>query len=129
LTLLRGNNVASTYVATLAADGTHAVDKRRLTLDENENDPFAWTPDSKAVLLSSDRNGTMELFKQGVDQTVAENLMTSAQQLLQPKVTPDGSEILYISAPKYPAERSQSSIFAIPTAGGVPRLVLKDVNI
>lgn len=71
----------------------------------------------------------MELLRQGVDQTMAENLMTSAEQLLQPKVTPDGSEILYISAPKYPAAQSESSIFAIPIAGGVPRLVLKDVNI
>jgi hypothetical protein len=45
-------------------------------------------------------------------------------------VTPDGSEILYVSAPSQTADaETASSIFAIPILGGAPRLVLKDVNI
>jgi len=60
---------------------------------------------------------------------LAENLMTSAEQLLQPRVTPDGSEILYISSSKATDVETPSSIFAIPVGGGTPRLVLKDVRI
>lgn len=129
LTFLRENTVASAYIGSLAPDGTHLLANRRLTLDENQNDPFAWTPDSKAVLFNSNRNGTPQIFKQAIDQPLAENLMTSAEQLLQPRVTPDGSEILYIATSKSGDPETLSSIFAIPIAGGTPRLVLKDVRI
>jgi len=44
-------------------------------------------------------------------------------------VTPDGSEILYVSTPQTAGVETASSIFAIPILGGAPRLVLKDVNI
>lgn len=129
LTFLRENSVSSVYIGALAPDGTHLLANRRLTLDENENTPFAWTPDGKAVLFSSDRNGTSAIFKQVTDQPLAESLTTSAELLKQPRVTSDGSEILYISTPKSASLETQSSLFAIPIGGGTPRLVLKDVGI
>jgi Tol biopolymer transport system component len=129
LTFLRENSVSSTYLAALTPDGTQLLKHRRLTLDENENNPFAWTPDGKAVLFSSDRNGTSAIFKQFTDQPLAERLTTSAEQLKQPRVTPDGSEILYISTPKSASLETPSSLFAMPIGGGPPRLVLKDVGI
>ena len=95
---LRGNWLPSVYVATLAADGGSCSHTRRLTLDENENIPWSWTPDSKAVLFSSDRNGTREIFRQAIDQPLAESLVTSEDHVSQPRITPDGSEIVYISA-------------------------------
>ena len=55
--------------------------------------------------------------------------MTGAEQLSQPRLTPDGSEILYISTPKSAGPETLSSIFAIPISGGTPRFVLKDVGI
>jgi DNA-binding winged helix-turn-helix (wHTH) protein/Tol biopolymer transport system component len=129
LTFTRENTVSSVYIGALTRDGTHLVGNRRLTVDENQNLPFAWTPDSKAVLFSSNRNGTSELFKQVTDQPLAESMMTSAEELLQPRVTPDGSEILYISTPKSADLKTPSSILAIPIAGGTPRRVLQDVGI
>ena len=119
----------SVYVGALAAHGTRLLAKKRLTLDESASMVFSWTPDSKAVLINSNRNGTPEIFKQATDQLVAESLMTSAEQLSQPRVTPDGSEILYISAPKSSGPETPTSIFAIPIGGGTPRLVLKDLRI
>lgn len=119
----------SVYIGSLASDGTHLLAKRRLTLDESVSIPFSWTPDNKAVLLSSDRNGTPEIFKQAVNEPLAETLVASADQLSQPRVTPDGSEILYISTPKSAGPEASSSIFAVRIGGGVPRLVLKDVGI
>jgi Tol biopolymer transport system component/DNA-binding winged helix-turn-helix (wHTH) protein len=129
VTYLRGNLAPSTYIATLDSAGDRIVSKRRLTLDENENDAFAWTLDGKSVLISSDRNGTLEIFKQGLAQSIPENLVTSHEQLLQPKLTPGGSEILFISAPKASASETQSALFVMPIVGGAPRMVLKDVNI
>jgi Tol biopolymer transport system component/DNA-binding winged helix-turn-helix (wHTH) protein len=119
----------SVYIGTLAPDGAHLLANRRLTLDENANEPSSWTPDSKAVLFTSDRNGTSEIFKQATDQPLAENLTSGAQDLWQPRLTPDGSEILYVSTPQPSGSETLSSIFAIPVVGGTPRLVLQDINI
>jgi Tol biopolymer transport system component len=126
---LRGNWLPSVYVATLSEERRHLLAHRRLTLDENENIPSAWTADSKAVLFTSDRNGTREIFKQDIDQPVAQRLVSNADQLSQPRVTPDGSELLYISTPRPDDPERLSSIFAIPMGGGTPRLVLQDSRI
>src|SRR5262249_56886783 len=119
----------SVYLGSLAPDGAHLLAKRRLTLDESVSIPSSWTPDSKAVLFNSDRNGTPEIFKQGVNELLAESLVTSADQASQPRLTPDGSEILYISTPKSGNLEAPSSIFAVPIDGGAPRLVLNDVGL
>ena len=119
----------SVYIGALAPDGAHLLANRRLTLDESANAPFSWTPDSKTVLFSSDRNGISEIFKQATDQPLAESLMTGAKQLWQPRMTPDGSEILYVSTPQSSDPETLSSIFAIPRTGGTPRLVLQDAII
>jgi WD40 repeat protein len=126
---LRGNWLPSVYIRTLTADATHLLANRRLTLDENENISWSWTPDGTAVLFSSDRNGAREIFKQAIDQPLAESLVSSADQVSQSRVTPDGSEILYISTPKSDSPETRSSIFAIPIHGGTPRLILRDVGI
>ena len=65
LIFLGGNWLPSVYIGTLSADGTSLLANKRLTLDENENIPSSWTPDSKAVLFTSDRNGIREIFKHG----------------------------------------------------------------
>ncbi|HEX4770690.1 MAG TPA: winged helix-turn-helix domain-containing protein [Bryobacteraceae bacterium] len=130
LVFLRGDWLSSVYLGAWSADGIHVVANRRLTLDENENIPTAWTPDSKAVLFSSDRNGRREIFKQPIDQNLPENLASSSSDdLSHPTLTPDGSEILYISTPKTQSPETRSSILAIPSAGGAPRKVLSDFRI
>jgi Tol biopolymer transport system component/DNA-binding winged helix-turn-helix (wHTH) protein len=129
LILLRDNWSPSVYIGMLSADDTQLLAHRRLTLDESVNLPFSWTPDSKAVLFTSNRNGNFEIFKQDIDQPLAESLVSSADQVSQPRVTPDGSEILYVSTPKLPSPETPFSVFAIPVHGGVPRLVLKDSGI
>jgi len=129
LIFLRDNGAPTAYIGTLAADGTTLIAYKRLTLDESVSIPTSWTSDGTAVLFSSDRNGTPEIFKQATDQPLAENLVTATEQLLIPRVTYDGLELLYISTPKSVTPGKPSSIFAVPIAGGTSRLVLKDVNI
>ena len=129
LIFLGENWSLSIYIGTLAADGIQLLAHKRLTLEESASVPTSWTPDSTAVLFYSNRNGNFEIFKQSTDQPLAESLVGAADQLSEPRVTPDGSEILYIAAPKAAAPEAPSSIFAIPICGGTPRLVLKDVGI
>ena len=117
------------YIGTLSGDGKQLLATRRLTLEDSADSPCSWTPDSKAVLFMSDRNGTPEIFNQAIDESLAESVVTGPDQLTQPRVSPDGSEILYISTPRVASPETLSAIFAIPIRGGAPRLVLKDVDI
>ena len=78
---------------------------------------------------SSDRNGTLEIFKQAIDEPLAESVVAGPDQMILPRLSPDGSEILYISGPSQASPDTPCAIFAIPIRGGAPRLVLKDVGI
>jgi hypothetical protein len=46
------------YVGELEENGTRMKPPKRLTFDDHYDAPSAWTPDSKAVLFSSDRKAT-----------------------------------------------------------------------
>ena len=50
---------SNVYVGELKAGGTNLTTPRRLNLDDNNDNPTAWTSDSRAVLFSSDRNGSL----------------------------------------------------------------------
>jgi hypothetical protein len=54
------------YLSELAPGGSRMNPPRRLTNDEAFDVPTAWTPDSKAALFQSDRNGTWGIFKQEI---------------------------------------------------------------
>jgi len=129
LAFLRENSLSSVYVGALSSDGAQLLDKRKLTLDENQNIPSAWTHDGKAILFHSNRNGISQIFKQAIDQPLPEGIVSSSEELRQPRLSPDGTEIIYISTPKNADLNSTSSIFAVPIMGGPPRLILRDSNI
>ena len=129
LIFLRGDSLPSVYIGKLSQDGTRLLENKRLTLHESENIPWAWTPDGRSVLFSSDRNGTREIFRQAIDQPVPESLAASSEHLTEARLSPDGTEILYLSTPRPANPEGLSSIFAMPIGGGTPRLVLKDSQI
>jgi hypothetical protein len=129
ISFLSEHQSPSVYIGTLAPDGARLLANKRLTLDESANAPTSWTPDSKAVLFHSDRNGTLQIFKQSIDVPLAENLMAGAQDLWQPRLTPDGSEILYVSTPQSSSSETLSSIFAIPITGGTLSLIVQGISI
>jgi len=54
-----------------------------------------WTPDSQAVMFSSNRDGTYKIFRQGIDQVVPE-VLVEGHSLFQPRVSPNGKEVLYL---------------------------------
>ena len=54
------------------------VNPRRFTLDDSNDLATNWTPDSKAILFNSDRNGTFDIFRQSLDSTVAEPIPAQA---------------------------------------------------
>lgn len=109
--------------------GTHRFSEpRRLTPDANDNGAGAWTPDSKAVLFVSNRNGAWTLFKQRIDETTPEAL-AEGPSLSLPRVSADGSQALYLSVSRPGDASFPASLMSKPLAGGPPRVVLEEKGI
>ena len=72
LLMVRGHWQSDVYVGELESNGARLTGARRLTQDDRTDWPGAWTPDNQAVVFHSDRNGTFDIFKQGIQDRSAE---------------------------------------------------------
>ena len=116
------------FIAEFDKNTRHLSAPHRLTLDENENIPFAWTPDSKSAFFASNRTGTWKIFKQPIDQTTAE-LVVEGTKVFMARLSVDGSAILYLEGygPENPS--IPVSIMRKKLAGGAPQEVLRQTAI
>ena len=115
------------YVGELDAKGTHLNNTRRLTLDEHFEWPERWTPDSRAVVFWSERNGNWDIFKQTLDKdATAELLPLGSEPKWYASFSPDGQWILYMALPeaRSPGGSIPVRIMRVPVSGGPPQLVL-----
>jgi Tol biopolymer transport system component len=115
LALIKASSQSDVYISELQASGTRLATPRRLTLDERNDWPRAWTPDSKAVLFDSDRNGQWHIFKQGIDQTSAEIVVAGPDDENLQGLSPDGAWVFY-SIRSNPPARVQ--LMRTPLSGG-----------
>jgi DNA-binding winged helix-turn-helix (wHTH) protein/Tol biopolymer transport system component len=104
-------------------EGGKLGNPRRLTLDERYNIPFAWTPDSKAVIFNSDRSGTFSIYKQGLDQQVPELIPTGSENIQVARAAPDGAWLNYTAL--FPAESNTVRMMRVPLAGGAPQRIFE----
>jgi hypothetical protein len=104
---------------------------RRLTLDQSAAAiPVDWTADSKAVVLLSVRNEKGGLYKQRVDETTPEPLFYFRKALeVFPRLTGDGSEILYAETDRPNDPNAPVSLMAVPISGGTPRVILSEPGV
>ncbi|MBV9296690.1 MAG: serine/threonine-protein kinase, partial [Acidobacteriaceae bacterium] len=124
LVFLKRTSQDQIYLGELGAGGTRMNPPRRLTNDEANDVPYAWMPDSKAVLFYSDRNGTEGVFKQGIGEDGAQPVITGPQQAVFPRLSADGAWILYVARPKGVADTS-NRLMRIPVGGGALQAVLE----
>ena len=117
------------YITELNAQRTRVTEPRRLTLDERYDYPYTWTPDGKAILFTSDRDGPFHIFKQAADQATPELLGGGKEQLGIPRLTPDGSSILYSITPKLGETARNVRLMRVPLTGGPPEFVLEGPGI
>jgi hypothetical protein len=77
LVFLKGRLRIDVHVGELGNDGSSLTPPRRLTLDNRGlgSAPGAWSRDSRAILFSSDRNGRFELFRQGLNESLAQRMV------------------------------------------------------
>jgi Tol biopolymer transport system component len=97
LAFLKLNYQMNVYIAELAAGGARLTTPRRLTLDERDSSPNAWTSDSRAVLIWSNRNGSLQVLMQSINQQTAELVVGGPEGAWMPRTTPDGKSIVYVN--------------------------------
>ena len=112
------------YVAELQASGALA-EPQRLTLDDRKDFPYDWTTDNKSVIFTSDRTGTFCIYKQSIDQTMPELLLSGNQQLMGPRLSPDGTRILYLMNPNWGDPNFAVPLMTMPLAGGASREIAR----
>jgi len=124
LLLWRDNLSPTVFLADIDSHGGEFKSLRRLTFDNNANVVTAWTPDSRAVVFSSNRHGTYKLFRQAIDQAIPE-VLVEGRSILQARLSPDGKELFYLAG-YFPDDSTQpTSLMAIPIGGGAPRVILQ----
>ncbi|HEY6293442.1 MAG TPA: protein kinase [Terriglobia bacterium] len=124
LTVTKETYQAQVYLGELAAGGTRMNPPRRLTNDEANDFPCAWTADSRGVLFVSDRNGTPGIFKDGITQDTAESVVSGPQDAGCPRISADGAWMMYPEYPKTIGPSTPVPLMRIPANGGVPEHVL-----
>ena len=108
------------YIAKLLTSGALA-EPQRLTLDDRQDLPFDWTPDNKSVIFISDRTGTFSVYKQSINQTMPELLLSGNLQFMGPRLNPDGTQLLYLMNPNWGDPNFEVPLMSIPLAGGASR--------
>jgi len=119
---------ASTYISELS-EGNRLSTPLRLTLDDWKDIPFAWTPDSRAVIFVSDRDGPFHIYKQLIDQAVPELLVGGNEQANIPRLAPDDSTLIYVSWPKQGEATAPTRIMRVPVVGGPSQTVVRGQGI
>ncbi|HMD85193.1 MAG TPA: protein kinase [Terriglobia bacterium] len=125
LAVTKATDQAHVYVGELEGGGRRLKNPRPLTREESWDSLCHWMPDGKAVLFVSNRNGTWGIYKQGLDQTTAQPVVTGPDYKDEAVVSPDGSWILYLSTAPGSTATTPVRIMRVPTSGGAPQLVLE----
>lgn len=114
------------YLGEMANAGNELKTPQRLTLDDRIDWPGGWTQDGKSVLFYSDRNGTFDIFKQGVGERNPESVVTGNEEKWAPQMSPDGKWILYMQWPKAPegAPVPPGKMMRTPVGGGPSEAVM-----
>ena len=129
IALIRYKSQLDVYVAEFSAKGPKLNTPRRLTIDDADDIPFDWTPDSKAVLFTSSRTGANNIFRQRIDDTTAEMLVFGSEDKTICRLSPDGTQILYVVPPDPGKTSDAVRLMRAPLAGGPSTLVLETNNL
>jgi len=112
------------YLGELAAGGMRMKPPQRLTNSEANEWPTAWTSDSKAMWIASNRNGTYSIYKQGISQQTSEPVITGLPDIPFFRLSADAAWILFVASPNNPVP-----LMRVPVSGGLPQLVLEIRNL
>ena len=119
MAILRQASQTDVYLTEVDHRNKQLSTPRRLTLDERDDWPTAWTADGKSVVFVSDRDGPMQIYRQAIAETQPELLVGGSNNItLWPLSSPDGLSVLYGFGPKPGEPPDNSHLMRVPIAGG-----------
>jgi DNA-binding winged helix-turn-helix (wHTH) protein/Tol biopolymer transport system component len=128
LVFQRSTPQTTVNVADIEANGTHLSPARHLTVNEYSNAAETWTPDSRAVVFRSRRNGNGRLFRQALNSDIEEPLVMGAERVGGSAISPDGAWLFYFQFLQCEAQPASCEtvfpLMRIPIHGGEPHQVL-----
>jgi eukaryotic-like serine/threonine-protein kinase len=99
-----------------------------LTLTRSYNIASGWTPDSKSVLLQSNRMGRYQIFRQQIGHQEAQAVVQGTDDQQNPASSPDGNWILFWSTKPSGKPPSIKHLLRFPLSGGSPETILDARN-
>jgi serine/threonine protein kinase/Tol biopolymer transport system component len=127
ISVIKGSEQLDVYVGDLSKQGRSLDAPRRFTLDNRDDGPDAWMPDSQTLLLDSDRSGAFNVYRQQLSRQQAERVVgTSEVEAEEASLTPDGKWMLYVSRPKRKGDSpvGPHRLMRTPLSGGIPEVVV-----
>ena len=121
----RVNSQADVYISEFSAKTAKASTPQRLTLDEADDIPFDWTPDSKAVIFTSNRTGKSNIYRQRIDETSAEMLVSNTDETDLCRLSPDGTQILYVTRSAGVHAKTSPRVMRAPLDGGASQVMIE----
>ena len=121
---VKGEPQSDVYVADLQSSGA-INEPQRLTLDDRQDMPYEWTTDNKQVIFISDRTGSFQIYKQAIDQTMPDLLVGGAQPASLPRLSPDGTQILFVNYSSGNDPNYEVPLLSVPLSGGAPHQIAR----
>lgn len=107
----------TSYIADLAANGTQILRPRRFPRSESSDAALDWMPDSKAIILDSNRTGHEGIYKQSLEADTADPIIIEGVGH-DSRVTADGKWILYFGKTEAPQAEGPEPVMRVPVSGG-----------
>jgi DNA-binding winged helix-turn-helix (wHTH) protein/Tol biopolymer transport system component len=115
-------------IADIEANANHLSPARHFTVNEYSNFGETWTPDSKALVFRSSRDGHGKLFKQTLNSDIEEPLVMGAENVGGSAISPNGSWLFYLDCTGQAKANTPCTgitpVMRIPIHGGEPHQVL-----
>jgi len=133
LAMRRVDPQGDTYIAELESGQRLSGTPVRMTKENWSDGVFSWTPDSRSILIVSDRDGKQHIYRQAVSKDKGGDVERQQPELLVggshnyqlPKVSPAGDELLYLQLPLAEESDKAVKIMRVPLKGGESREVLR----
>ena len=94
-----------------------------------------WTPDSKSIVLTANRDAKADLEYQRSQLLVVDvasgairDLVTRPGAWGRPSVSPDGTTVAFAGYPESPKTHSVADLYVVPFTGGAPRKISGDFD-
>jgi Tol biopolymer transport system component len=125
IALTRKTDHSNIVMGELTDNGNSLSHPRRIGSQDRVEWPGGWSADSKALFFQSDRTGNMNIFRQQVDATDAQAVVTDQHDNRAPALSPDRAWVLYFAWPRSAAPVNTAQLMRRPLVGGSAELILE----